>query len=257
LTTAYRKFDKYDDRGAYHWEECDPTCKSFNPPLVARYEVLARQVRGANRILDIGSGDGYLTALLCRHGAFVTGVEQEPEAVALARTMLSSTPLSSVVRGSCYKLPIASSTCDAAALADVIEHLEQPGLALGEVARVLTPEGKLVLTTPKWRPDRIWDSHHVQEFKPDELMACLREHFEHVELRFFWPIRWSNFYSSKVGWRALKVYARHFSNPFVATGLDDRRFGQILAVCRAPKHPTKTPRASRRQVVSAAGAVGA
>jgi len=229
-----RPFEKYDRQGAYHWDECDERSRAFNPPLVARYRTLAHEVRAAKRIVDIGSGDGYLTALLCTEGAYATGVEVEPTAVRLASSKLDASGHASVIQGSCYQLPIASESCDAAVMADVIEHLEQPGLAIREAARVLTSTGVFALTTPKWRPDRMWDLRHVQEFKPAELRNCLERNFRRVDLTYFWPLRWSNFYSSRLGWRALKLYARVFPNPFMQAGDDERRFGQMLAVCTMP-----------------------
>ena len=224
-------FDKYRRQGAYHWDECDRTSRSFNPPLVARYQTLAREVRDARRILDIGSGDGCLSALLGENDGDVVGVEIDSCAVKLATEKLTNLRRCDIIQGSCYQLPIDSETCDAVVMADVIEHLEHPDLALGEAARVLVPSGKLVLTTPKWRPDRVWDKHHVQEFNPLELRGLLEAWFTRVELRFFWPLRWSNFYSTRLGWRATKLYARHVSNPFMQFGNDERRFGQILAIC--------------------------
>lgn len=230
-------FDKYRRQGAYHWEECDLNSKSFNPPLIARYWALAREVLGARRILDIGSGDGYLSSLLSGADVDVIGIENDSCAVKIAANKLVDSCRCEVIRGNCYQLPIASDTCDAVVMADVIEHLEDPNLALGEATRVLVPYGKLALTTPKWRPDRVWDKLHVQEFKSYELRKLLETWFERVEIRYFWPLRWSKFYSTRLGWRATKIYARHVSNPFMRLGSDERRFGQMLAVCTGRKRP--------------------
>jgi SAM-dependent methyltransferase len=119
-------------------------------------------------------------------------------------------------------------------LADVIEHLPEPEACLREIARILTPGGALFLTTPKWRADRMWDTHHVKEYTPEDLRGLLEQYFSDVRLNFFWPMRWSKFYSTKVGWRLIRVFARYAYNPFLREGSKVGNFGQILALCRKP-----------------------
>ena len=139
-----------------------------------------------------------------------------------------------IAQADCYQLPFQSEEFDVAVLADVIEHLEEPEAALAEAARVLKPKGVLIVTTPKWRPDRVWDMCHVHEYTTSEIDHCLGRFFESVDISFFWPLFWSKVYSTKIGWRALRMYARYFSNPFLKVGSHEARFGQILAVCRNP-----------------------
>jgi len=229
-----RKFDKYQARGAYHWQECDLRSKNFNPPLVARYQVVVDEVVDATHVLEIGAGDGRLTAWLAESAVRVAGVEVDDTAVRLASGALRNTENSSITQADCYKLPFASRRFDFAVMADVIEHLDEPDAALAEAARVLKQSGTLIVTTPKWRPDRVWDVRHVCEFTASDLERHLRKFFSTVELKFFWPLLWSNFYSTKVGWRVLRIYARYFPNPFLKSGYREASFGQILAVCREP-----------------------
>lgn len=241
-----RVFDKYESSGAYHWKECDRRSSTFNPALVARYQVAVDQMRSTSRILEIGAGDGCLTALLAEAGAEVTGIEVDSAAVKLASTALRSMDNCAIAQADCYQLPFQSEEFDVAVLADVIEHLEEPEAALAEAARVLKPEGVLIVTTPKWRPDRVWDVYHVHEYTTSEIDHCLGKFFESVDISFFWPLFWSNIYSTKVGWRALRMYARYFPNPFLKVGSREERFGQILAVCRNPaKNPPSEVELSR------------
>lgn len=228
-------FDKYDLTGAYHWRECDPASATFNPPLVARYLLAARRVAAADRLLDIGCGDGYLLHLVAPRVRSACGIEREPAGAALAARLLAARDNCAVLQGSCYALPFADGCFDRALMTDVIEHLEDPGAALREAARVLHPRGELILTTPKWRPDRRWDARHVREFRPEELRACLRPHFSQLELSYFWPLLWSRLYATRLGWRVIRALARRLPNPFLRHGGDPRGFGQILAVCRAPR----------------------
>lgn len=225
-------FDKYEVLGAYHWDECDSRSPRFNPPLVARYEVVTSRVEAADRVLDMGCGDGYLLGQLAARCCSAVGIEFEPAAVAHASRRLVGRDRCTVLQGSVYALPFPDREFDVVVMADVIEHLEDPGQAVQEAARVLKIGGRLLVTTPKWRSDRRWDPRHVREYKPEELRECLALAFEDVRLRYFWPTRWSNWYSTRIGWRLIKWYARALPNPFLVESGDPHGFGQILAVAR-------------------------
>jgi 2-polyprenyl-3-methyl-5-hydroxy-6-metoxy-1,4-benzoquinol methylase len=226
-----RAFDKYKLGGAYHWKECDRLSRRFNPPLVARYQVVIDCVESAAQVLEIGSGDGRLTASLAESSAKVVGIEIDNIAVRLAASALQPMENCVIAQADCYRLPFLAEKFDVVVMADVIEHLDKPEAALAEVARVLKSDGTLILTTPKWRPDRVWDVYHVHEYTPSEITNCLKNFFECVKISYFWPLFWSNVYSTKIGWRILRVYARYFTNPFLRVGSAEEGFGQILAVC--------------------------
>ncbi len=228
-------FGKYKELGAYHWEQCDRRSRNYNPPLEARYAVVVRAARGLGPLaaaLDVGCGDGYLMAQLSGMAERVEGVDSQSDAIALARHQLAGLANCRPRPGSCYELPFPAGQFDLVTFTDVIEHLEQPGQALAEIARVLKPGGCLLLTTPKHRPDRMWDPLHVREYTPEQLHDCLRLRFSSISLRYFWPLRWSNFYATRVGWRLTKHYARYLYNPFLREAGEAKANGQILAVCR-------------------------
>lgn len=230
--SSHALFDKYVTMGAYHWRECDRRSPNYNPPLVARYEmVLSRVPHG--RVLDVGAGDGYLTGRLAERCREVVGLEYEPSGVELARAMLVDRPNATVEQGDAYRIPFADGAFDAVVMADVIEHLDRPSDAVAEIARVLTAQGVALVTTPHWRPDRTWDVRHVKEFTAEELKLLLSKHFDSVDLVFAWPRIWSDLYRTRVGWRLLRLLGRAGVNPFRAESEDPEGFCQILAICRA------------------------
>jgi 2-polyprenyl-3-methyl-5-hydroxy-6-metoxy-1,4-benzoquinol methylase len=229
-------FDKYEAMGAYHWRECDPRSLEYNPPLVARYSMIANRVNGGD-VLDLGAGDGYLASLVAHKCRFVTALEYEPTGVELSRKMLAGYDNVAVAQGSAYSLSFAASSFDTVLLADVIEHLEEPKLVVAEMARVLRNDGVALVTTPKWRPDRVWDPRHVKEYKPGELLDLMHTAFGVVEMRYAWPRRWSDFYRSRTGWRLLKLAGRVGYNPFLIEGEAPEDFCQMLAIARRPNRP--------------------
>ena len=216
---------------AYHWDECQRNSSRYNPPLEARYIVVAKRIKSGRRILDIGCGDGYLTSLVRSFAHQVVGVDTEPTAVLLAKSKLQQFPNCRVMQASCYELPFANRTFDIAILADVIEHLESPETCLKEITRVLAPNGTLLLTTPKRRSDRIWDRYHFKEYNPEELLACLQRYFSGVKVIFFCPIRWYKIYETRVGYKLMKPFSKYLYNPYLREGDDPKNYHQILAVC--------------------------
>ncbi|MEP6937504.1 MAG: class I SAM-dependent methyltransferase [Chthoniobacterales bacterium] len=243
-------FDKYDVRGAYHWVECDRSYanwKRYNPTLEARYDLTVRAIRElgvCGRLLDVGCGDGYLMSRVAPMMESVVGVDSEESAIRLARQKLHKFINCKVTATTGYDLPFLERSFDVVVLGDVIEHLKEPAHHLKEIGRVLQPGGALVLTTPKWRADRKWDIRHEKEYRTEELRTLLAEFFDRVDTRYFWPLSWSRFYATRVGWRLLKLVALTVRNPFLSMSESKPdQFGQILAVCRNPRqtecHPER------------------
>lgn len=228
------RFEKYETMGAYHWRECDRGSKDYNPPLAARYNMIAKRVNGGCA-LDVGTGDGYLASLLAQKCEAVTAIEYEYSGVELARKMLDKYSNVYVMQGDICALPFDDARFNWVLMADVIEHLEQPEPAVAEMARVISHDGSVYVTTPQWRPDRIWDKRHVKEFRPDELQKLLCAHFDSVEMCFAWPQIWSDLYRTRVGWHLLKLLGRAGFNPFVKESTDPEGYCQMLAICCRPR----------------------
>jgi SAM-dependent methyltransferase len=123
-------------------------------------EVLAKHPESKSwRIVEVGSGLGYLTAALNSAGFDVTGLDISAEAVAKAQTRF----------GPHYQWQdvFEPDDCflgafDFAILLETIEHVADPKVFLGAVTRLLKPNGSLLVTTPnrdahprdaQWRTD--------------------------------------------------------------------------------------------------------
>ena len=123
-------FDKYEQSGAYHWRETDRRSRDYNPPLVARYEVLLDAVGGEGAV-DVGAGDGYLSARLADLCEWVIALEYDQAGARLAAEMLAGWSSVNVLRGDSYRLPLADRSVPQLVMADVIEHLDDaPGAVL-------------------------------------------------------------------------------------------------------------------------------
>lgn len=113
--------------------------------------MIARQIelldpQPGDRALDAGTGSGNLAAALVRRGADVTGIDFCEPAFALARR---KAPTAMFQFGDLTKrLEFADASFDLAACSAVLHVLnrDEQRVAVGELARVLRPGGRLVIT---------------------------------------------------------------------------------------------------------------
>lgn len=124
------------------------------------------------RLLDVGCGAGGLLAYLREFGE-VTGVDPSAAAVAYASAKGADVRAGTLPEG----LPFAAEErFDVITLLDVLEHVEQDEAALAALARLLRPDGLLVVTVPAF--PFLWSSHdvvneHVRRYTRGQLRARL------------------------------------------------------------------------------------
>lgn len=143
--------------------------------------------RGSDRlkILDLGCGDGYDLVLMAREAGdrevSFTGLDLNAENVDYVRTRAVYEGLVGieVLKGRIQDLASAFQPCafDFVLCSEVLEHLEEPEEALGQIARLLTEGGWAVITTPNAdnmisrlarRMGRGGPRRNVQQFREDE-----------------------------------------------------------------------------------------
>ena len=150
------------------------------------------------RILEVGSGRGHLTSKLDRLGAIATGVDANPAAAkhALARDIRVM---------SVERLDFADEEFDQIVSVHAIEHFPNLPGAFAEMARVLRPDGRMLLIYP-WEPIRgvgaVPDAitlyrnpfrarqMHLQKPRPRMVRKLAEDvgltHL-HTEFKVFWP----------------------------------------------------------------------
>lgn len=96
-------------------------------------------------VLDAGCGEGVATAWLAEAlpEARIEGIDARPDAVEDARRRV---PSATFAVGDLYHLPYADGAFDLVVSTEVLEHLEDPGAALGELLRV--SGGHVLVTVP-------------------------------------------------------------------------------------------------------------
>lgn len=125
----------YDDDGNPLIALEGPAVRAWFGPLAGRSAI------------DLGCGTGRHTEALLRAGAArVVAADPTPEMMARARDKLADQPVHWVRQSLPDPLPFRDATFDLAVMGLVAEHIEAIGPALVEVARVLAPAGRLILS---------------------------------------------------------------------------------------------------------------
>jgi ArsR family transcriptional regulator len=98
-------------------------------------------------VLDAGSGDGTIAALLAARSRSVTCLDHSPKVLQAARRRLFELANVDFSLGDIHALPFAKNRFDQVLLLHVLTYAQDPVLALREAARVLRPGGVLVVST--------------------------------------------------------------------------------------------------------------
>ncbi len=129
------------------WDEM--RALSLNADAVERQiiQVLGEQAPNATTLLDIGTGTGRLLELCAPRMVDCIGIDASPAMLALARTRLARKALRHcrVQQADAYHLSLPDETFDVVTLQMLLHHAEAPGDMLLEAARVLAPNGRLLV----------------------------------------------------------------------------------------------------------------
>jgi ArsR family transcriptional regulator len=98
-------------------------------------------------VLDAGSGDGTLAALIAPRARSVTCLDRSETVLGAARKRLRKQGKVSFTRGDLLELPFDDTRFDQVMLFNVLTYTHEPQRALGEAARVLRPGGLLAIVT--------------------------------------------------------------------------------------------------------------
>lgn len=141
-----KEIAKFAQHAAHWWDLNGPfrTLHAINP---TRLDYIERFLNVADtRILDIGCGGGILCEGMAKRGGIVTGLDVEPEAIAIASAHANNEKLS--IEYVCQPLESFHSerfpiiTC-----LEMLEHVADPQMIIREAARLLAPGGYLFLST--------------------------------------------------------------------------------------------------------------
>lgn len=166
-------------------------CVPWTPDVPVAYEhfhryMWAAELVAGRRVLDLGSGEGFGSAILGERAAAVSGIDIDALTVEHAELNWSAPTVSFQMASAVDLSVFPDASFDAVVAFEIIEHLEQQERVLEEIARVLTEDGLLVMSTPDRRMYSIGSARenpfHRRELTESEFRELLGGCFEYVEL---------------------------------------------------------------------------
>ena len=120
--------------------------------------MVAQVPHDGGHVLDVATGTGLVAEQLLAHGHRVTGLDQSPDMLALARRRFGDRV--ELVQASATALPFPDASFDHLTFTYLLRYVDDPGATLAELARVVRPGGtvaNLEFCVPEgiWRP--LWD----------------------------------------------------------------------------------------------------
>jgi SAM-dependent methyltransferase len=133
-------------------------------------------VRPGMTVLDLGCGEGRHAFEAFRRGAQVIAVDWGRSEVETTKRWLGAIAAAGdapdsarfeVVRGDLTALPFPDASVDRVIASEVLEHIPDDAAAFAEIARVVSPGGRVAVTVPRYWPERVcWalsDAYHANE----------------------------------------------------------------------------------------------
>jgi ubiquinone/menaquinone biosynthesis C-methylase UbiE len=99
-------------------------------------------------ILEVGCGTAQCSLKILTKGTNIIGADFSASALQLAKDYSSGNKAIKFIVTDAFNLPFDENTFDAVWSVGLLEHFEDPRLALTEMRRVIKPEGKVIAIVP-------------------------------------------------------------------------------------------------------------
>lgn len=170
---------QFFDEVANDWDEMR---ERFFSERVREKAFIVADVQPGKLAADIGAGTGFITEGLARRGLRVIAVDQSEEMLATMKKKFASFDCIDYRQGEAERLPVETCAVDYVFANMYLHHVESPPEAIVEMARILKPSGRLIITdADEHNFEFLREEHHDRwlGFKREEI----REWFERAGLR--------------------------------------------------------------------------
>jgi ubiquinone/menaquinone biosynthesis C-methylase UbiE len=186
---ARRRFDRWSR--SYEQDRRSRWLTTLQDPALE-----ALDLGPSDRLLDVGCGTGRAVRMAAPVVAFASGLDLSRGMVDRARTLSAGIDNVRFVEGEAGALPFDDGSMTAVLCTSSFHHYPEPAAAVREMARVLRPEGRLVIADPcadrravrvADRVLRALEPGHVGMYRSDQLRAFLEAAgLRPVARRFLW-----------------------------------------------------------------------
>lgn len=178
----------------------NPVARWLVAGFLDAFRALSRETN-AREVLEVGCGEGHLSAILARDGRRVRGVDISPSVIEQARAHPDNQAHGAQFElASVYDLTADRDGAELVVCCEVLEHLEDPEAALEVLARLARPH--LLVSVPRepiWRMLNMARGRyladfgntpgHLQHWSQRRFLAMLEKHVDIVALRT--PLPWT------------------------------------------------------------------
>lgn len=164
----------------------------------SRFRLALRLLRNRrfHRLLEIGYGSGVFLPELALHCDELYGVDIHPMSEPVAKVLAAANVSAELRTASATKLPLPDGFIDAAVAVSSLEFIDEIDQACSEIARVLSPDGCLIVITPGHSPMvdlglRILTNEKASPCyggRRERLVPALLRHFDAAEERRVPPV---------------------------------------------------------------------
>jgi 2-polyprenyl-3-methyl-5-hydroxy-6-metoxy-1,4-benzoquinol methylase len=147
--------------------------------LLAAYEYARPYVKG--NLLELGCGAGRGVDILVEEADQYTGVDKHKPLVDELQEQYPTAKFEAMFMPPLSE--IADNTYDTIVSFQVIEHIKDDHLFLKEIARVLKPGGKALISTPNHKMTLTRNPWHIREYYANELIAICEKYFSKVDAK--------------------------------------------------------------------------
>jgi len=133
----------YFEKVADKWDQMR---RSFFSEKVRKVAVARADIQAGKLAADIGAGTGFITEELVQNGLKVIAVDQSKAMLEEMKKKFGRFDTVEYRTGEFNNLPIQNETVDYVFANMYLHHVDLPQVAIEEMARVLKPGGKVVIT---------------------------------------------------------------------------------------------------------------
>lgn len=207
-------YNMKSQKGLYsHWEKIyqhqDSDFRSYSIKILIK-NMLDKNIP----VVDLGCGTGAQIMYLAKQGFDATGVDESEEMLNMARDQAKSLKINNVnfIQNTLKELTEEGETYSQIICLDVIEHIEKDDEALKQINKLLSPEGRLILTVPAHQylySKRDKDIGHYRRYSKSELINKMQKAGFIVRKHRYW-----NFLGYLITYISLKINGNGVNDEF-------------------------------------------